>query len=100
MGNVTELKFFIFSENHYSVESTPQSDFPGRVARTLQDPGRQDRALRIQLISHISSVTCFVLFLFYLFIYLFFVCFLFFLLIFFFSLTFLFSHSTGNNPQI
>ena len=39
------------------MEPTSKSYLPGRVARHLQDSGREDRALKTQLIQRISSIS-------------------------------------------
>ena len=48
---------FFLSPDSNTVEPTSKSYLPGRVARHLQDSGREDRALKTQLIQRISSIS-------------------------------------------
>ena len=53
---------FLFQDSN-TVEPTSMSYLPGRVARHLQDSGREDRALKTQLIQRLSSISlCFSIF--------------------------------------
>ena len=49
--------FFLLSPGHHTVESTPQSDMLGNLARSLQNQCCEGRALQAQLILKISSIS-------------------------------------------